>query len=235
MATVEGMPSTPPEKAHGPGRSRTLTLLIASASSVVAALVVSKIWGPGTLIGAAATPIIVTLVGDLLHRPAEKITVVRVTPSGTRVRERVDPADAPVGSVIAQDEMAATSVHRARNRRPLVIALVTGLVAFVIGALVLSTTELVFGGKLGSGGGSTTYFRGGAHATRTRTTTTPPAATGAAPTTTQTTTTTTTVPAPTPPPATATAAPPATTTPGPSAPVPPPVPGAAPASGATGP
>jgi len=221
----------PTHHARDPGRSRTLTLLIASASSVVAALLVSKVWGPGTLVGAAATPIIVTLVGELLQRPAEKINVVRVTPSGRRVHERVEASEAPVGSrIAAQDEMAPASVHRTRGRRPLAVALATGLVAFVIGAIVLSSTELVFGGKLGSGGGTTTYFRGGGHPTGT-TSAPKPATKKATPATT--TTTTTTVPAPAAPPATTqTVAPTTPTTP--TTP-PPPAGTTGPPGGATGP
>lgn len=230
------MPSHPPQEQTSDAH-RFLTLGIASASSVVAAIVVSHIWGPGTLIGAAATPVIVTLVGDALRRPAEKISVVRITPSGTRVHERVDPADAPPGAVIAEpDEMGPTTVHRARRRgrRPLVLALVTGLVAFAVGAAVLTGTELVFGDKLGSGGGSTTYFRGAGQSSRTAPsrgtssseTTTSPRST---PTTTMTTTTTTTIPAPAAPPTDSTpTTPPAQTTT-------PPADGAAPPTGATAP
>ena len=61
-----------------PGLSAS-TLMIASASSAVAAIVVSKLWGGGTLIGAATTPIIVALVSEALRRPARAIDTVRTT------------------------------------------------------------------------------------------------------------------------------------------------------------
>ncbi|MDX6723791.1 MAG: hypothetical protein QOD73_2195, partial [Solirubrobacteraceae bacterium] len=64
------------------------TLMIASASSLVAALVVSKIWGGGTLIGAAVTPVIVALVSEGLRRPAQVVTTVRDTRSA-----RFDPVE----------------------------------------------------------------------------------------------------------------------------------------------
>jgi hypothetical protein len=55
--------------------------MIASASSLVAAVVVSKIWGGGTLVGAAVTPVIVALVSEGLRRPAQVVTTVRETRS----------------------------------------------------------------------------------------------------------------------------------------------------------
>src|SRR3954449_11106703 len=61
------------------------TLMIASLSSLAAALVVSKIWGGGTLFGAAMTPVIVALVSEGLRRPATIVTSVRET------RGRYDP------------------------------------------------------------------------------------------------------------------------------------------------
>src|SRR3954468_25102500 len=55
------------------------TLAIASASSLVAALVGYKLWGPGTLIGAALTPVVVAVVSEGLKRPADVIGTVRQT------------------------------------------------------------------------------------------------------------------------------------------------------------
>jgi hypothetical protein len=49
------------------------TLAIASVASAVAALVTSHFSTAGTPIAAALTPVIVTLVSELLHRPTEKI------------------------------------------------------------------------------------------------------------------------------------------------------------------
>jgi hypothetical protein len=49
------------------------TLVIASAASAAAALITSRLWIAGTWIAAAMTPVIVTLVSELLHRPTERI------------------------------------------------------------------------------------------------------------------------------------------------------------------
>ena len=49
------------------------TLVIASVASAAAALLVSQLWVAGTWIAAALTPVIVTLVSELLNRPTERI------------------------------------------------------------------------------------------------------------------------------------------------------------------
>ena len=54
-------------------RLNVRTLVIASIASAAAALITSQFWIRGTPIAAALTPIIVTLVSELLHRPTEKI------------------------------------------------------------------------------------------------------------------------------------------------------------------
>jgi hypothetical protein len=151
------MPSQPDPQEQPSDRPSLLTLAVASASSVVAAVLVSKLWGPGTIIGAAATPVIVTFVAELLKKPAGKITVVRVSPSGTQVHERTAPAPSAPASPPAG---AAPEPGAGRSRRPL-FALATGLVAFVIGAFVLTSSELVFGdSSVASGGKRTTIFSG---------------------------------------------------------------------------
>src|SRR5664279_1776885 len=65
------------------------TLIIASAASAAASFAVARIWGPGTLLGAAAAPVIVALVSETLRRPMKTVaaTARRTTPSPkTRVR-----------------------------------------------------------------------------------------------------------------------------------------------------
>ena len=49
------------------------TLAVASVASALAAVVVSRFWTSGTPIAAAVTPVIVTIVSELLNRPAERI------------------------------------------------------------------------------------------------------------------------------------------------------------------
>ena len=54
------------------------TLIIASIASAMAAIITSQFWIAGTPIAAAITPVIVTLVSELLNRPTQKI-VERLT------------------------------------------------------------------------------------------------------------------------------------------------------------
>lgn len=54
------------------------TLIIASIASAMAAIITSQFWIRGTPIAAAVTPVIVTLVSELLNRPTQKI-VERLT------------------------------------------------------------------------------------------------------------------------------------------------------------
>jgi hypothetical protein len=216
------------------------TLIVASLASVSSALVVSHIWGPGTLVGAAVTPVIVTLVSEALQRPAKVITTVR--PVRSRAARRFDPVaegrrgldegDLDAAWAVATGEEPARSVHRVRTRRipraAVRAALLTGLVGFAIGAFVLTGSELVFGGSAVSGGHRRTTFFGGAGAPAT-TKTTPDTKTTTDPATTHTTTgTTTTDPTTTGTPTTQTAPTTATT-------APPPVTTTAPAPQATPP
>jgi hypothetical protein len=106
------------------------TLMIASLSSLAAALVVSRLWGGGTLIGAAMTPVIVALVSEGLNRPAKVIGTVPAKAIGT-VRQtrggRYDPvAEGRAGLREGDYERARASapaaavaerrVHRASGR-----------------------------------------------------------------------------------------------------------------------
>lgn len=49
------------------------TLIIASVASAAASFAASRIWGAGTLISAAATPVIVALVSEFLRRPVQTV------------------------------------------------------------------------------------------------------------------------------------------------------------------
>jgi hypothetical protein len=191
------------------------TLTIASLSSLAAALVVSKIWGGGTLIGAAMTPVIVAVVSEGLRRPATVITSVRETRA-----TRFDPvAEGRAGlregdlerarSHVPAAAAAERRVHRTSGRsgglslrmpRPRVIAAVmTGLAAFAIAGVLLTSSELVLGKSVVSSSKRTTFVPVKRNASTTKTTTT-----GTTPTTSTQRTTTTTAPAATTPPSTAT-------------------------------
>jgi hypothetical protein len=158
------------QQAHS-GLSVT-TLMIASASSLVAAVVVSKVWGPGTLIGAGATPVIVALVSEGLKRPARAIDTVRETRAA-----RYDPvAEGRRGlregdlerarPVMPAAAVAQRRVHTASARpgvlrlpRPRVMAAIaTGIVAFILAGVLLTSSELVLGKSVVSASKRTTYI-----------------------------------------------------------------------------
>jgi hypothetical protein len=160
------------------------TLLIASGSAVAAAVIVPLFWERGSIVAAAITPIIVTLTSEALKKPVEKVQTVgvwRKTPQGTAVRQpggrdfevhdpeeerlEVDPGqrDDPFG--LREPERAGFV-----SRRMVVIALVTGLLAFAIAAVVVTAGELTFGGSTSSNN-RTTFFGGKRNATPTPTAT----------------------------------------------------------------
>jgi hypothetical protein len=197
------------------------TLVLSSAGAVAAAVIVPLFWQRGTLIATAMTPVIVALTSEALRRPAEKITAVtpRVTrrsATGAAVRspaayepptEPFDPLPPSERSgepeTRAGDPYGLRASPRAGHHWKL--ALATGAVAFVVAVVLLTGSELVFGGPATKDGGRTTFF--GSRSTPTPTAT-------ATPTGTQTPTPTPTASAtPTP---TATATPQATATPTPS-------------------
>jgi hypothetical protein len=158
------------------------TLVISALASVAAAVVVPLFWEKGTLIATAMTPVIVAVVSEALRKPAEKITAVtplvtRRSATGAAVRsperfepERFDPlppserVDAPV--VSPDDPYGLRASPRRGHHWKL--ALATGLVAFAVGVVVLTGSELVFGGPATKEGGRTTFF-GGSKATPTAT------------------------------------------------------------------
>src|SRR3954468_6947839 len=150
------------------------TVLIASASAAAAALVVPLLWAGGGVVAAAITPVVVTLVSESLKRPVTKVQEVAVwrkTPQGTAVRQpagrdfrpvdpeeeriEVDPQhpDDPFG--LYEDERGGGFF----TRRKVIIALVTGLIAFAIAAVVVTAGELTFGDS-SSPTHKTTFFGG---------------------------------------------------------------------------
>jgi hypothetical protein len=153
------------------------TLVLSSLGAVAAAVIVPLIWDRGTLIATAMTPVIVALTSEALRRPAEKITAVtpRVTrrsATGAAVRapEAFDPLppDQREAAPGVRDDDPFELRRRAPVRHHWRVALATGAVAFVVGALALTTSELVFGGPATKESGRTTLF-GGRHATPTPT------------------------------------------------------------------
>jgi hypothetical protein len=108
-----------------------ISLIIGSVSSAAAAVVVHELWRPGTILGAAVTPVLMALFAEALRRPAERVTV----PS-SRVFERRTPRSQP----------RWTS------------AVLTGLAAFLLGAAGLTASELLMHRSVADGGHRTTLF-----------------------------------------------------------------------------
>ena len=132
------------------------TLVIASLSSICAALVVHKFWTGGAILGAGLTPIIVAIVSESLKKPTQRITAIREerrsrSTGARRPGDRVPAAPAPPERErpdpfgIWQEERQRSSFHWVRGRA-LKLAVVTGLVAFAVAAIAVTGAELVFGG-----------------------------------------------------------------------------------------
>jgi hypothetical protein len=192
IATVEGVPTSdrtaaastrmherrPEPSNRGGGALSPIALAIASVASVVSAVVVSHVWGPGTLYGAAATPVIVAFVSEALRRP-HRVTRQVIESARTRQTHAFDPIEegrrglhegALVGDAPAASAPAPRSKHRAggilSGRRRLVVALATGVLAFAVAAVALTGGELVFGKSAVGGVSSRTTLFGGAPATK---------------------------------------------------------------------
>jgi hypothetical protein len=143
------------------------TLAISAVAAVAAAVVVPMIWERGTLIATAMTPVIVAVVSEALRKPAEAISTVapRVTrrsATGAAVRapERFDPLppdERDAAPEVRDDDPFGLRAAPA-PRHHWKLALATGAVAFAIAVVVLTSSELVFGGAATKEGGRTTFF-----------------------------------------------------------------------------
>jgi hypothetical protein len=204
----------------GSGGLSLQTLLISSLAAVAAAIVVPMFWEKGSILATAITPIIVAVVSEALNRPAAVIKtaaprVTRRTATGAAVRTRAPTGVGARGDGPEQlpprrhDPFGLYEEERpSGNRRPLKIALITGLLAFIIGAGVVTVSELaVFGHSVGQSNRSTGLWGGHVSKTATPTPTASPTATSTA------TETATATPTPTPT-LSATPTPTATVTPG---------------------
>lgn len=157
------------------------TLVIASVASVAAAIVVHKLWKGGAIFGAAITPVVVAIVSETLRKPVDRVTTLR---EQRRVTTEVRPgaASGPVRpEPPREDRFGLRQEDRLpwSQRRSTKLAVVTGLLAFVIGAFALTASELVFGGSVGGGNDRLTLPVGGKKSTpssdeRTTTTETQP-------------------------------------------------------------
>jgi hypothetical protein len=181
----------PEEKSSG-GLSLQ-TLLISSISAVIAAVVVPTFWERGSLIATAITPIVVALASELLNRPAKAITaaapkVARRSATGAALRspqptgvgargegpERVAHGGVPPWSGDADDPFGLRADVPPRRRFPVRLAVITGLIAAVVGAGVVTASELtVFGHSIGYSGRQTSLFGGRTHNAKATPTPTP--------------------------------------------------------------
>jgi hypothetical protein len=170
------------------------TLVIAAIASGTAAVVVSHFWRSGTVIAAAMTPVLVTILKELLARPMEsdvvrrsasKVSQVAVAPlratsrtasGGYPTQTEPPPAErngdgngngradvvmaGPRRTYSAGDEKGGGLWQRLRalRGRRLKIAVVTGLLAFVVAVAAVTLPELIFGGS--PSGDRTTFFGG---------------------------------------------------------------------------
>jgi hypothetical protein len=174
------------------------TLLITAVASAAAAYACSKIWAPGTLASAAFTPVLVAIIKEALARPTRAVTnavPIRGVVRGTQPVSRQPGApeapapEPPLDRVSQPGEVTYHSTGEGPRRWRL--AIVTGLLGFVVCVLVFTLPELLAGQSATGGGRSTTLF-GGQESKRKQTkTTTAPAETVTAPAP------TVTVPAPT--------------------------------------
>jgi hypothetical protein len=150
------------------------TLLIASGSAAAAAVIIPLFWERGSLVAAAITPIIVALTSEGLKKPVEKVQTVGVwrrTPQGTAVRQPegrdFDPLDPEeeryeVDPEQTDDPFGLREPERGGffTRKRVMLALVTGLLAFAIAAVVVTASELAIFGDSVSRPNRTTFFGG---------------------------------------------------------------------------
>ena len=148
------------------------TLVVAGVAAVVAAVVVSKIWAPGTMWATAFTPVIVSLVKEALERPAQRVSAVATRaavppkPLARAARTVVQPppeAAAPPPPMSLDPALTERRVYGSRVggiQRRWKLAVATGLIAFVGVVALFTLPELVAGRSVTSGGSHTTFFGG---------------------------------------------------------------------------
>jgi hypothetical protein len=197
------------------------TLIIASAASAAASFLASRLWGAGTLVSAALTPIVVTLVSEFLRRPvrtvaqtAKKVPTVYSLPAhqSTTAAPQDTTQDEPDHETAAEAMPdGAQPEIRERTGRPSLttwrpnwrLAFATGLIAFAIVVVIFTVPDLVAGHSITGSGQPTTFFGSGTSTKKSSPDVTTTPSTTTTPTTTVTTTSstatsnTTTTPAPT--------------------------------------
>ena len=180
---------SPEKEPQGPSTLSIHTLLISSLAAVAAAIVVPMLWERGSILATAVTPVVVAIVSEALNRPAKAITAVtpkvvpRRTATGAALRSEQPTGVGARGDGPEQlpprreDPFGLYEEERPRRRFPWKLAIVTGLLAAVIGAAVVTASELaVFGHQIGNTDRSTGLL-GGRSSESTATPTATPTAT----------------------------------------------------------
>lgn len=158
------------------------TLIITAVASATAAYVTSEIWAPGTLASAAITPVIVALVKEALFKPADVVTravpvrgVVRSAPPAGQPDDPVASFEVDEQRVAQHGEIPGSSSPFPRHAWK--VAVVTGLLGFLVAAVIITVPEFVAGSSATDGDRQTTFFGGkknsSAEPSTTTTTTTP--------------------------------------------------------------
>jgi hypothetical protein len=176
---------TRPRASEDERRQKIRTVGIATVASATAAVVVSQFWIAGTWMAAALTPVLVTLISELLHKPTAAITNRLTTERDSilpeaggagpppRRRDDVLPDRAPAepGSTEpARTQAGPVRVYRSGApggrgrpvRRKIAIGAIaaTAAIAFAVTAVAITGTELITGGSIGKGSHRTTFLGG---------------------------------------------------------------------------
>lgn len=121
-----------------------ITLIVSSLASAAAAVVVHALWPRATLVGAAASPVLVAVFAELLRRPVHHLTV------RTSVR--------PAGRIAVDSAGSLQEVRVYRARPQWFSALAVALAAFVIGAGGLTMAETLLHRSIAGRNDATTLF-----------------------------------------------------------------------------
>lgn len=144
--------------------------MITAAASASAAYLTSKIWPAGTLGAAATMPVLVALLKEAYAKPADVVTrvvpvrgVVRSTQPGDQQHdairpEPVQPVEATAGRIPQAGEVQGRS--RPRTGHAWKMAVVTGLLGFLIAAVIITVPEFIAGSSAAGGDRQTTFFGG---------------------------------------------------------------------------
>jgi len=185
------MASSPRGQREEERRLNLRTLAVASIASAVAAAITSQLWFAGTWVAAAVTPVLVSLLSEVLHRPTERIARVRTSdravirdpaappPPRVTVPPRADPPPerpprrpyppagepdpaAPRPGAAGPVRVYRQPAGRAPKRRiAFGVVAATAAIAFVIGIMALTTTELIAGESISRSGNRTSIGIGG--------------------------------------------------------------------------